>query len=282
MAVAVCAPLRGAARCRGSRPTTACARLNKGEGDSVVIGTSRAASDALAAAVGRSWRCGREGWPEGVRLGVRMAIRTGEDRAPRRGGNYFGPTVIRSARLRALVPAARCWCRAPPRDLVGDGLLPARRSRRPRASPAEGSRPTGARVRGPPLRDARQRAAALSTDNDTQQSAGAADELRRSRAGARDAGSCCTTSSDCSRSPGRGLREEAPRRAARGRTRRWRIRRRVATSSSRGSSIPRVSRRLIRRRLGERERRGRTGGGDRDPRRQSARRWSCSTTASIV
>ncbi len=54
-------------------------------------------SMAVDAAVGAQRLLADEGWPEGVALRVRMGIHTGE--AQERDGDYFGPTVNRSARL---------------------------------------------------------------------------------------------------------------------------------------------------------------------------------------
>jgi predicted ATPase/class 3 adenylate cyclase/DNA-binding CsgD family transcriptional regulator len=77
---------------RGVRP------VEQGEGDSVVAAFSRA-SDAVAAAFDaqRAFAC--EDWPTGVVLRVRMALHTGEAQL-RDESNYFGPVVIRCARIR--------------------------------------------------------------------------------------------------------------------------------------------------------------------------------------
>ena len=74
--------------------------VEQGEGDSVVAAFARA-SDAVAAAVDAQRRFLGEPWPEGADLHVRMAIHTGEAQL-RDEGNYFGQTVIRCARLRAI------------------------------------------------------------------------------------------------------------------------------------------------------------------------------------
>jgi predicted ATPase/class 3 adenylate cyclase/DNA-binding CsgD family transcriptional regulator len=72
----------------------------QGEGDSVVGAFARA-SDAVAAALDAQRALADEPWPTGIDLRVRMAIHTGEAqlRDPR---NYFGTTIIRCARLRAI------------------------------------------------------------------------------------------------------------------------------------------------------------------------------------
>ena len=76
----------------GSRPQ------EQGEGDSVVGAFSRA-SDALAAALDAQLMLGREPWPGGLDLRVRMGVHTGE--AVQRGDdNYVGASVIRAARIR--------------------------------------------------------------------------------------------------------------------------------------------------------------------------------------
>ncbi|HTN79328.1 MAG TPA: AAA family ATPase, partial [Acidimicrobiales bacterium] len=82
------------ARHGGVRP------VEQGEGDSVVAAFARA-SDAVAAAIDAQRTLLAEEWPDGGELHVRMAIHTGEAQL-RDEGNYFGHTVIRCARLRAI------------------------------------------------------------------------------------------------------------------------------------------------------------------------------------
>jgi class 3 adenylate cyclase len=82
------------ARHGGVRP------VEQGEGDSVVAAFARA-SDAVAAAVDAQRAFLAESWPPGAELHVRMAVHTGEAQL-RDEGNYFGQTVIRCARLRAI------------------------------------------------------------------------------------------------------------------------------------------------------------------------------------
>jgi predicted ATPase/DNA-binding CsgD family transcriptional regulator len=100
---------------RGVRP------VEQGEGDSVVGAFGRA-SDAVAAALDAQRALVCEAWPEGAQLRVRMAVHTGE--AELRGeGNYFGPAVIRCARLRAIAHGGQVLVSQPTADLVV-GRLP--------------------------------------------------------------------------------------------------------------------------------------------------------------
>ena len=84
---------------RGVRP------VEQGEGDSIVAAFSRGV-DAVAAALEAQRRLWAEDWPEGIQLKVRMALHTG-DAQLRDTFNYYGPTVIRTARLRALTHGAQ-------------------------------------------------------------------------------------------------------------------------------------------------------------------------------
>src|SRR5205085_8927282 len=72
---------------------------SKGEGDSVFCVFSRA-RDAINAAVVIQIALAMEKWPTSVPIRVRMAIHTGH--VELRDGDYYGPTVNRCARLRAL------------------------------------------------------------------------------------------------------------------------------------------------------------------------------------
>jgi predicted ATPase/class 3 adenylate cyclase/DNA-binding CsgD family transcriptional regulator len=96
--------------------------VEQGEGDSVVGAFARA-SDALAAAVEAQRALRAEEWPDGAELAVRMAIHTGEAEL-RDEGNYFGPTVIRCARLRAIGAGGQVLVSGATADLVGDRLPP--------------------------------------------------------------------------------------------------------------------------------------------------------------
>ena len=72
---------------------------SKGEGDAVLAVFARA-SAAAQTAVAMQRTLAAEAWPAGLPLLVRMALHTGE--AHERDGDYYGPTLNRAARLRAL------------------------------------------------------------------------------------------------------------------------------------------------------------------------------------
>jgi class 3 adenylate cyclase len=72
---------------------------SKGEGDSV-FAVFRHARDAVTAALVIQGALGAERWATSTPLRVRMAIHTGQ--VELRDGDYYGPTVNRCARLRAL------------------------------------------------------------------------------------------------------------------------------------------------------------------------------------
>jgi predicted ATPase/class 3 adenylate cyclase/DNA-binding CsgD family transcriptional regulator len=105
------------ARNHGVRPT------EQGEGDSIVAAFSRGA-DAVAAALDAQLALTGEPWPSGAELSVRMALHTG-DAQQRDAFNYFGQTVIRTARLRALAHGGQVIASRATTDLVAD-RLPAR------------------------------------------------------------------------------------------------------------------------------------------------------------
>jgi DNA-binding SARP family transcriptional activator/class 3 adenylate cyclase len=71
----------------------------KGEGDATLT-VFRRGSDAVACAAELQTTLLRASWPGGLDLRVRIALHTGE--AYERGGDYFGPTLNRGARLRGL------------------------------------------------------------------------------------------------------------------------------------------------------------------------------------
>src|SRR5690349_21910307 len=110
---------RAVRRYDGVRP------VEQGEGDSVVGAFARA-SDALAAALEAQVRFAAESWPDGSQLRVRMAIHTGESEL-RDEGNYFGPAIIRCARLRAIGAGGQVLVSGATADLVS-GRLPAEAS----------------------------------------------------------------------------------------------------------------------------------------------------------
>ena len=94
--------------------------IEQGEGDSVVGAFARA-SDAVAAAVDAQRALCSEPWPDGIEVAVRMAVHTGEAEL-RDEGNYFGPTVIRCARLRAIGVGGQVLVSGATADLVSDRL----------------------------------------------------------------------------------------------------------------------------------------------------------------
>jgi predicted ATPase/class 3 adenylate cyclase/DNA-binding CsgD family transcriptional regulator len=94
--------------------------VEQGEGDSVVGAFARA-SDAVAAALDAQCRFFSEAWPGGAILSVRMAIHTGEAEL-RDPDNYFGPAVIRCARLRAIAHGGQVLVSGSTADVAGDRL----------------------------------------------------------------------------------------------------------------------------------------------------------------
>ena len=94
--------------------------VEQGEGDSVV-GVFTRAGDAVAAALEAQRALLAQDWPDGVALKVRMALHTG-DAQLRDEGNYFGPAVIRCARLRALAHGGQVLLSRATHALVHDRL----------------------------------------------------------------------------------------------------------------------------------------------------------------
>jgi hypothetical protein len=86
-----------------------------------VVGAFARASDAVAAALDAQRALAAEPWPDGATLTVRMAIHTGEAEL-RDEGNYFGPAVIRCARLRSIAAGGQVLVSGPTADLVADRL----------------------------------------------------------------------------------------------------------------------------------------------------------------
>ncbi len=99
---------------RGVRP------VEQGEGDSVVAAFALA-SDALAAAVFVQRAFAQETWPTERAVRVRIALHSGEVRL-RDEDNYYGPAIIRCARLRSLAHGGQTLLSDTVRDLVVDGL----------------------------------------------------------------------------------------------------------------------------------------------------------------
>ena len=81
------------------------------------------ASDALAAALDVQRAFAREPWPTEREVRVRIALHSGEVRL-RDEGNYYGPTVIRCARLRSIAHGGQTLLSDTVHDLVVDGLSP--------------------------------------------------------------------------------------------------------------------------------------------------------------
>jgi predicted ATPase/DNA-binding CsgD family transcriptional regulator len=94
--------------------------VEQGEGDSVVAAFAKA-TDAVAAALTAQRAFAEEPWPEGGTIRVRMALHTGEIRQ-RDAGNYFGPTIIRCARIRTIGHGGQVLLSEATRDLVVDSL----------------------------------------------------------------------------------------------------------------------------------------------------------------
>ncbi len=94
--------------------------VEQGEGDSVVAAFAKA-SDAVAAALDVQRAFAEEAWPEGRAVQVRIALHTGEAQL-RDESNYFGPTIIRCARLRAIAHGGQTVLSHSTRNLVVDQL----------------------------------------------------------------------------------------------------------------------------------------------------------------
>ncbi|MFZ0172832.1 MAG: response regulator [Acidimicrobiales bacterium] len=92
---------------------------SKGEGDSTLSVFHRA-SGAATAALELRRRLAEERWPAKMNLSVRMALHTGE--AHEREGDYYGPTLNRAARVRALATGGQVLASAATAELLRDGL----------------------------------------------------------------------------------------------------------------------------------------------------------------
>jgi hypothetical protein len=93
----------------------------KGEGDSTFSVFTRA-SDAAAAALAAQQALGAEDWATAVPLSVRMALHTGE--ALERDGDYYGRTVNRVARLRAIAAPGLILTSQSSAEVIRDHLPP--------------------------------------------------------------------------------------------------------------------------------------------------------------
>ena len=122
----------------------------KGEGDSV-FGVFARASDAAAAAIACQRAMASAAWPEGIELRVRIAVHTGE--AELRDGDYFGPTVNRTARLRATAHGGQIVMSQAAADLARDQLPDGIATQRSGCAPPAGSGTArdGVRTRHPDL-----------------------------------------------------------------------------------------------------------------------------------
>jgi class 3 adenylate cyclase/tetratricopeptide (TPR) repeat protein len=91
----------------------------RGEGDSTLSVFARA-TDAVQAALALQLALGAEVWPGGIALPTRAALHTGE--AELRGGDYYGPTLNRAARLRSLTQGGQILLSRATAELVADQL----------------------------------------------------------------------------------------------------------------------------------------------------------------
>jgi class 3 adenylate cyclase/tetratricopeptide (TPR) repeat protein len=91
----------------------------RGEGDSTVSVFARA-SDAAAAALILQLELDARSWPGGLKLPTRAALHTGE--AELRDGDYYGQTLNRAARLRALGQGGQVLLSRATAELVADQL----------------------------------------------------------------------------------------------------------------------------------------------------------------
>jgi class 3 adenylate cyclase/tetratricopeptide (TPR) repeat protein len=96
----------------------------QGEGDSTLSVFVRA-SDAVAAALALQQQLDRRRWPGGIALPTRAALHTGETEL--RDGDYYGQTLNRAARLRALGGGGQILLSRATAELVADQLPPAAR-----------------------------------------------------------------------------------------------------------------------------------------------------------
>jgi len=96
--------------------------VDQGEGDAV-FAVFESAAAAVAAVVELQQELAGERWPPGIDLRVRVGIHAGEVTV--RGGNVFGSTVNRCARLRSLGSGGQVLLSAPAYELARDSV-PAR------------------------------------------------------------------------------------------------------------------------------------------------------------
>ncbi len=94
---------------------------SRGEGDSTLSAFVRAA-DAVAAALALQQAVATEVWPDDLTLATRVALHSGE--AELRDGDYYGQTLNRAARLRALAHGGHVLLSQGTAELVADQLPP--------------------------------------------------------------------------------------------------------------------------------------------------------------
>jgi class 3 adenylate cyclase len=92
---------------------------SKGEGDSTLSVFSQATA-AATAAVALQRQLIAEEWPRGIALRTRVGFHTGE--AQLRAGDYYGGTLNRAARIRALATGGQILCSRATADLIADAL----------------------------------------------------------------------------------------------------------------------------------------------------------------
>jgi class 3 adenylate cyclase len=92
---------------------------SKGEGDSTFSVFARA-SDAVVAAHQIQHAISGEAWPAGIVLSVRAGVHTGEAQA--RDNDYFGPSVNRAARIRALAAGGQIFLSETTAGVVTENL----------------------------------------------------------------------------------------------------------------------------------------------------------------
>lgn len=89
------------------------------EGDAI-LAVFRQAADGLACALGTQLAFGREQWPPGVEIAVRIAVHTGE--AELRSDHYIGKPLYRCARLMALAHGGQVLLSATTADVAADSI----------------------------------------------------------------------------------------------------------------------------------------------------------------
>src|SRR4051812_16174432 len=94
---------------------------SRGEGDSTLSVFVRA-TDAVAAALAMQRALAAQAWPDGIALPTRVALHSGE--AELRDGDYYGQTLNRAARLRALAQGGHVVLSQGAAELAMDHLPP--------------------------------------------------------------------------------------------------------------------------------------------------------------